>query len=367
MNRKLSKIIVVITLIGLFIPMTQQLFGYIYIRGLDGVIASNKKNSTISWWDRSAQSYIENYSKDSLSLKAPCVRLKNQFEFTFFDKINAHDIYEYDGVFYRYSYYTYNEKNSFVGMEKIQRQVKQLKAFQDKINKDSIPIYVIITPTKLHQYNKQLPWFNQTSSRQTNYIQYKRLLQKAGINVLDADAWFLRDQKKFVAPTQSTGGVHWTLYGGALAMDSLVKRIRKDKKTDFQMVQMEISKAYELYPQDMDAVNLSNLMYPPKDQRLRLIHFPTPKNQKKRIKPVIISDSYFHVIDWTPLHDQIFDPQTSFYYYFNSRKQHDQIIETAVNLKQVSEDIQQSDCIIIITDIMNLEQFGFGFIEKYCN
>ncbi|MCC6702955.1 MAG: hypothetical protein IT221_15595 [Fluviicola sp.] len=367
MKRKLSSIIAVIMLIGLFIPMTQQLFGYISIHGLDGVVAPTKKKNQLSWWDRSAQDYIENYLKDSLSLKPPCVRLKNQFEFTFFDKINSQDIYEHNGIFYRYSYYTYNEKNCFVGMDKIQKQVNQLKALQQQINKDSVPIYVIITPSKLHQYRAQLPWFNKTSSQQTNYIQYKRSLLKAGINVLDVDEWFMRDQDKFVAPTLSKGGVHWTLYGGALAMDSLVKRIRKEKGIDFQTVNMKISKNYQLYAEDMDAVNLSNLMYPPKDERLRLIHFPTPQISKRRIRPVVISDSFFHVIDWTPLHDQIFEPETPFYYYFNSRKQHNQNAETPVDHNQVRKDIQESDCIIIITDIQNLEQFGFGFIEKYCN
>lgn len=365
MKRRLPHIFGFLIVLALFIPMSQQFFGYMYVRELSGETHIDSAKRELSWWNRSIQSYLETYSTDSLSLQPACVRLKNQFEYTFFDKLNAHDIYEYNGIFYRYTYYTSNEVNQFVGMEKIRRQVAALKQFQEKLNPDSIPIYIIIAPTKLHTYAEQLPAFNRANSEKTNYHQYKRLLDEAGIRVIDTDGWFRRDKAKLPAPALSTGGVHWTLYGGALAMDSLVKRVRYDKHIDFQTVEMEISKGYKLYPEDMDAVNLCNLMYPPVDKRLRLIHFPPPAVSKRRIRPVVISDSFFHVIAWTPLHDQIFEPETSFYYYFRTRFPHNGKSTASVNMMQVTEDIRQADCIIFITDIQNLENFGFGFIEKY--
>lgn len=365
MKRRLPHIFGFLIVLALFIPMTQQYFGYMYVRQLEGVTQIDSTKKELSWWDRSLQGYMETYSTDSLSLQPACVRLKNQFEFSLFDKLNARDIFEYDGIFYRYTYYTSNEVNQFVGMEKIRRQVAALKQFQEKLNPDSIPIYIIIAPTKLHAYASQLPSFNRTKSERTNYHQYKRLLHEAGIRVIDTDGWFQRDKAKLKAPALSTGGIHWTLYGSALAMDSLVKRIRHDKQIDFQPVEMKLREAYSLYPQDMDAVNLCNLMYPPTDKRLRVVDFPEPAVRKRHIRPVVISDSFFNAIAWTPLHNQIFDPETPFYYYFRTRYPHDAKPPTTVNVKEVTEDIRKADCIIFITDIQNMENFAFGFIEQY--
>ncbi len=354
----------IIIVIGLLIPMSQQFFGVIYVRPLHGVTSPDTTKISYSWWNRDLQKRLETYATDSLVLHPACVRLRNQFEYTFFDKLNALDIYEHHGIFYRYSYSTYNEANAYVGNEKIQRQVQLLAHYQRLLNQDSIPIYVLITPSKLHFYKAQLPAYNQTNSQLTNVIQYKKALVKAGIRVLDADAWFLEEKQQQSISLFGTGGAHWTLYGGALAFDSLIKRINRDQLTDFQRVTLAVSKEDKIYSEDMDIVGLSNLLFPPEDHQLRLIHFPTPKQLKKRLNPVVISDSYFHVIAWTPLHAQVLDPKTPFYYYFHTRFTQQSSNPKFTN-KTVQQDIKNADCIIIITDIQNMEQFGFGFIEQY--
>jgi len=364
MMKRWPTIFGMIIIIGLLIPISQQLLGFIYIRPLHGVTEPDTTKISYSWWNRDLQKRLDAYATDSLSLHPACVRLRNQFEYTFFDKLNALDIYEHQGIFYRYTHATYNEANAYVGDEKIQRQVHLLAHYQELLHQDRIPIYVLITPSKLHYYKKQLPTYNQTNSQRTNYIQYKKTLEKAGIHVLDADAWFLKEKHKQSIRLFATGGAHWTLFGGTLAMDSLIKRINHDRSTDFQRVTYEVSTENKIYAEDMDIVGLSNLLFPPEDHQLRLIHFPTPKTLKKRLKPVVISDSFFNVVSWTPLHDQVLDPETAFYYYFHTR-----FTQQTTNPKftntLVQQDIQKADCIIIITDIQNMEQFGFGFIEQY--
>ena len=316
-----------------------------------------------SWWDHSLQDYLEDYSSDSLLLHPACVRLRNQLEYAFFDKLNAADIYEHNGIFYRFSSPAYNLASEFVGMEKIRRQVKTLAAWQQKIGKDSVPVYVVIASSKLSYYADELPEYNRTSSERTNYHQYKQQLEGAGINVLDANDWFLREKKNTAIPLMAKGGVHWTLYGGAVMMDSLVNRIRHDKKTDFQQVKMTFSEGYQLYEPDNDAVNLCNLMIKPREQALRVVNFPEPEKPGRKLRAVVISDSFFDVIAWTPLHPQVLDDATPFYYYFKTRICRQGIQEAPVNDAVFARDVEQADCIIIITDVQNLSRFGFGFIE----
>lgn len=364
MKKKRSTYLAVIVVLGILFPMIQQVTGLVYVRPLSGNLPADSTAISNSWWNGDLQRQLERYASDSSALHPACVRLRNQLEFSLFDKLNAQDIYEFNGIFYRYSNPAYNEKNAFVGMEKIRLQTKRLAELNNQWKQQGKRLYVIITPSKLHYYRDQLPEWNKTGSRNTNYIQYKKALLTAGIDVLDADAWFLERKRKGGVPTMAKGGVHWTLYGGALALDSLIKRHNNDQKTDYQRVKMDIEPRDKIYPEDVDAVNLSNLLYPPQEKGLKLIHFPAPEQPKQRLRPVVISDSYFHVIAWTPLHAQVLDPETPFYYYYHTRFSAADPGGKKFTQSQVVTDISAADCIIIITDIQNLEQFGFGFIES---
>jgi hypothetical protein len=360
--KRLPGIFGAIVILLLLLPAVQKLTGIVYVRPLNGVTLQDTTQLSWSWWNRDLQRRLEKQATDSFSLQPACVRLRNQFEFTFFDKLNAQDIYESNGVFFRYTFANYNEDDAFIGETRINRAVAALARFQDSVRQDVIPVYVVIAPSKLHYYRAQLPWVNRTKTERTNYLYYKRALEKAGIRVLDTDAWFLRDKPRHTVSVLSKGGAHWTLYGGALAFDSLIRRISADKRTDFQQVNMEISQENRIYPEDMDIAGLCNLISEPTDPSLRLAHFPPAKQPKRRLRPVVISDSFFHVISWTPLHPQVLDPETPFYYYYHTR-----FTQSGANRsftrQQVLDDISKADCIIILTDIQNMERFGFGFIE----
>ncbi|HLP56360.1 MAG TPA: hypothetical protein VK151_15090 [Fluviicola sp.] len=365
MKKKRSTYFAVILVLGLLFPMVQQLTGLVYVRPLSGNIPADSTQVSQSWWNGGLQKQLESYARDSSKLHPACVRLRNQIEFSLFDKLNAQDIYEFNGIFYRYANPAYNEKSAFVGMEKIRRQTRQLAVLEKQWHSEGRQLYVIITPSKLHYYRDQLPEWNKSNTRNTNYIQYKKALLNAGINVLDADAWFLDRKRKGGIPTMAKGGVHWTLYGGAIALDSLIRRHNRSQETDFQRVTMEIDSGDKIYPEDVDAINLCNLLYPPQENGLKLIHFPAPANPKQRIRPVVISDSYFNVIAWTPLHVQVLDPETPFYYYYHTRYTVADPGGKKFTKQQVETDISKANCVIIITDIQNLEQFGFGFIEQF--
>ena len=364
MKTKRSTYLAVVVVLGLLFPMIQQMTRLVYVRPLSGAIPADSTHISYSWWNGDLQQRLENYASDSLALHPASVRLRNQLEFSLFDKLNAQDIYEFNGIFYRFPYAGFNEENAFVGMGKIQRQTQQLASLNRQWLKQGKRLYVVITPSKLHYYRDELLFWNKTDSDNTNYKRYKEALIKAGIEVLDADAWFLERKRKAGIPTMAKGGVHWTLYGGAIAIDSLIKRFNNDQKTDYQRVNMEIERSDKIYPEDVDGINLCNLLYPPHEKGLKLIHFPAPDQTRQRLRPIVISDSYFHVIAWTPLHAQVLDPETPFYYYYNTRFSAANPEGKEFTQQQVAADIKAADCVIIFTDIQNLEQFGFGFIES---
>ena len=146
-------------------------------------------------------------------------------------------------------------------------------------------------------------------------------------------------------------------------MDSLIRRIGSEKQTAFQQVEMTISEKYQLYEPDNDGLNLANLMFPAKEEALRVVYFPEPAQPKQRLRPLVISDSFFNVVDWTPLHPQVLDPATPFYYYFKTRFSHSEVTQRGISDAVFANDLEHADCVILITDIQNMHQFGFGLIE----
>lgn len=361
MQRRLPTYLAIVLLLGLSFPLLQQVTGLIYIRPLSGEVPADSSKIDHSWWSGGLQKTIEQRCTDSLRLRPACIRLRNQLEFSLTGKINAQDIYHYNGEFYRFPYINYSETAEFVGYEKVERQVRALKALERRLGKR---VYVIIAPTKLHYSKEALPAFNRTHSKRTNYHVYKQLLAREGIAVMDADQWFVEQKRTgHRPPLMAKAGVHWTLYGGALAMDSLLKRCSNDSKIAYQRVQMQFDPGDKIYPEDVDATNLANLFFPPMENGLKLVHFPQPEQPKRRLLPLVVSDSYFNVISWTPLHDQVLDPQTAFYYYFHTRFDRANPAGKPIDRQQLNEDIRKADCILLISDVQNLSRFGFGFIE----
>lgn len=351
-----------ICMLGISAPMIIQWGDFMTVKGLEGSINADTTKLSFSWWSSDLQKRLENEATDSLLLFPACVRTRNQFEYSVFDKLNAQDIYESDGIFYRYVRPDYNERDEFLGEQKIAEHVAKLLLIQKQLNK---PIYVVITPNKMRFYPESLPEINQIHSDSNNYSWYKKLLHEAGIKVLDSHEWHYRNKKKHTIPIMSKQGVHWTLYGAAITMDSLVRRISKDMHVDYQRVTMEIGRGDEIYAPDIDLAVLSNLVFCPADKRLKNVYFPLREKMKPRLKPVIIGDSFFNAIQWTAMHQQLFEPETPFYYYFNTRFTMTPFSEMARDWKVVSSDIDKSECIIILTDIQNMSQFGFGFIENF--
>lgn len=362
MQRRLPLYLSILLLLGLSFPMLQELTGMAYIPPLRGIVLRDSTQTDHSWWTRGLQKDLETASTDSLSMRPGCIRLRNQLEYSLTGKLNAQDIYAYDNDFYRMTYINFAEDQEFEGYKKIERQAKQLKALQERTGK---PVYVIIAPTKLHYSIDKLPAYNKTNSRKTNYYAYKKALLKKGIAVLDADQWFVNEKRKGHRPKlMANGGVHWTLYGGALALDSLIKRCSNDLKMNYQRVQMQFDPSDNVYPGDLDAVDLSNLLFPPKEKGLKLVHFPPVQQPKKRLYPLVVSDSYFNIISWTPLHDQVLDEKTPFYYYFQTRFDRSDSVGKPIDLKELKADLRNADCILIICNVQNLSQFGYGFIEE---
>lgn len=327
---------------------------------LSGVVAKKPAVGN-NWWSGTWQQQMEQNFRDSSKLAPLSIHVKNQLEFSLFNKINAGDLYHHGGVFFRYTYARYNETHDFVGLDTIKHRVQLLKQFQEETKK---PVYVLIAPNKMRFFQEKLPDVNRIHSNQTNYYQYKKELQKAGIPLLDAQSWLFGIKNQLPHPVFARQGVHWTEYAAGLAFDSLIKRVSKDQHTSFQRLKPSWKPKGNFFAEDIDLANLCNLIFTPIDPNLISATYPTKNVKKKKLRIMLLSDSFFHVVSWSGMDRQILDSNSTFYFYYHTRFDQ-QFNFNKVNHNQIKKDLEGIDCLILLSDIQNLSNFGFGFLDDY--
>ena len=182
------------------------------------------------------------------------------------------------------------------------------------------------------------------------------------MHCIDFNQWFMELKGTEEAPLMGSGGVHWSRYGSTLAMDSLVNYINTVTGKDFVRPNWTFDEEYEVCYHDNDAVKVSNLLFPPFDKELKGIEF-TANNEHDKIKALIISDSFFDVISIYGLRDNVFTSDTKYDYYYGTQIGiPDQ--NQRLTLADFKAYIWSVDCIIIMSDIVNMENYSWGFIEE---
>ncbi len=311
-------------------------------------------------WNAGYQRNIDKYLEENVYGKSVLTKLRNQIQFKLFGKINAKDIYAFDGIFYRFYSPVFNEEGNFIGKQKVDLIADSLAQLQQQIGAN-IPILHVFGPEKSHYFTKELPSRFKTKSDSTNLKQFKKVFQQKGFHVLDFDAYFR--SKKFDYPIFGKAGIHWTNYASAHAFDSIVAYLNQLKQTSFDRIEIEKGASTPLDPLDQDLGYLCNFIQIPSDPALFAYRLKPKRNTGKKVKALIIADSYFHTCAWTPLKPLLFDEKSNFEYYFNTRYSGvNQGVKTDVH--KIAQEMPHYDCIIYLHGVINLENYGFKSISK---
>lgn len=349
------------------IPLLFQFIKIKQFTPLNGVQNSKSEqiydslNGHLNFSDRSFQSCAENQLEEKLNMKSPLVRLRNQYEYSLFNKINAQQIYQYNNQLFRFYVPDYNEGTLFLGEKVIHKKIEKLKYIQNYIDENH-PIITIIAPSKTYFYSELLPKKNTIQTENSNYKRIQNELIQNNLLTIDFNRWFLKIKNKKEAPLFGKGGIHWTIYGATLAMDSLVSFMNTKFDANYHKPEWSLSKKYNFFYNDQDLAQLLNVFKAPNDLSVRNPLFKVSKKKTRKIKALIISDSFFDVVSITDLRNQVFTSDSEFLYYFNTRKDPTNNNQT-IDKSKLLDKLKTVDCVILMNDIVNMENFGWGFIE----
>ena len=217
------KIIFVGNLLVLFaLPLAQMKFDFIETVGLNNVRIP-RKPPEFSWQsltDGSFQKSLDNWFKRNTGLWGILVRTENQINYSLFKlasvSYRSTVVMGNDAALFQRLYVDdLNRRRRFAPFA-LERHVRKMKLLQDHLAENNKLFLYLITPNKVSVHPELLPdsyRVPETAGKKRNYDHMLALLEKHGVNYLDAHQLVIDRAPDFEYPLFSYAGSHWNSIG----------------------------------------------------------------------------------------------------------------------------------------------------------
>lgn len=351
----------------------EQQFGLIKLKPLDGVKELARKPRLIlaNVSTGAYQDSLNNYLNENVGFRPGLIRQLNKLQFDLFNVTKAPGVViGKNGILFIESYINNYIGINFVGKTKADELIRKTKQLQDSLEKNGVDLCVVFAPGKATYYSEYIPdYYLARKKDTTNYSYYSTNFIKNRINFIDFNKYYKDKKESFTYPIYPEYGTHWTSYGAALAVDSIIKYIEQKKKIDLpDFAYSDVSLRDSLNERDYDIGILLNL---PKT----LAHKPMPYpkysyNEENKVKPdvLVVGDSYW----WCMVGDDI--PQHLFkedaYWFYNKDIYIHNVKIGDVSAVSFAKELAKRDVIILMATEATYDLFPYGFISKayeiYC-
>lgn len=370
MNRMVKIFIVITGSLLLILPLVQYHFKLFEEKKLYGSYSiTEAPDLTLdTWLDFSFQDQFDKYIRDHIGFRNFFIRLHNQLQFTLFQKTTAKDVeigrkgYLYEGGYIR-DYLGLN----FIGYEKIEQRVNELKEVQQEIIAGNSAFVIVFAPGKASFFPEYLPNKYDTIVKTiSNYEMYVEQCKKQGIHHIDFNSYFTDLKTQISYELFPKGGIHWGQYGVTVAYDTISQYI--EKVFNVPMVDFNFSEVYypdTLRQKDKDISAGMNLLfeYPAYKMPEPIIKMDDT-SEFKRPSVLIVGDSFGSRLMESPLTNDLFSHSELWYYNRGIVPVRSRNIYEVKHLN-VQEEIKKFDIIILVASETNMYKFDFGFSKTY--
>ena len=368
MESKLNKRLFIFMLILLVFPLVQYLYPTIRIAKLKGAIIEPKEVvlNFENWNSGAFQDLSEEFIKAKNGLRTLWVRVYNQWNYSVNNIINPAFIVKGENDYlYTTGYIQSYLGENYLGDEKIDQIVKDLEVIRDTLLTKGCELIIAFAPSKAWYLPENIPLKYDLSTKQvSNYEYYSESVKRSAIPHIDFNKLFMNMKDTTQYPLYPKGGIHWSIYGGVVAADSISKLMAATRSVapiDYHIESTELTDKCKYT--DADICEAMNLYY--WDGQHDVMAYPTIdfRNHTDLPKPKVISisDSYYWTFIYTKVHEKAFAEGSQYWYYYKSiygdgKKRG---IET-VDLRTAFDD---TDFVLLLATEETLDRFPFGFIE----
>jgi len=361
------KNLILIGLVGLlFAPLIESTTKIKYVKKLEGAVWEKDtvpKFTFKNWFNGDFQRQQEVLVSDSFGFRNIFVRINNQVDFSLFSKAHAKDVViGKDNYLYDKHYINGYLGTDFIGSDSVSNVVARLKFINDTLSKLNKTLILVIAPNKAAYYPEYIPDSFKTRNSTTTYGEFVKQLKQADLKYIDFNSYFIAQKNKSKYLLMPKNGTHWSMYGAAIAGDSILHYIEKVRNIKMPELSLTYTTPGKDSLFDIDIENAMNLLFNLSGPSME---YPRYKyiNASTNIKPnvLIVGDSYYWGLDAAINLKNCFTDRSDFWYYFK-KLEHKNLTQQDVKEKIAGEDI-----VIILATAHNWGDIGWGFIETTYN
>ncbi len=365
-SHNLKKLLLIIILGVMFLPMCQSNLEYFELEPLKGDVSYPEKPhlKDDSWWDGDFQEMQNDYLNSFFGFRELAVRLNHQLYFSLFKKPKAKSVViGKENYLFEQSYIDAYKGTDYVGDDSITNTLTRLSFINDTLEKLGKKLIVVFAPSKARFFPEYLPNNSKSPHAKTNYKMLSTNAKAKHLNIIDFNSWFISQKNKSKYPLFPQHGIHWSTYGTALAMDSLIKKMENLKNIDIPSIIINNIKIGIPKGVDIDIEEGMNLLEHLRGYQLAYPEL-TQEDTLNKIKPkvLVISDSFYWGMYMLGIANCF---QKDHFWYYNKQvypeSSKEELLVESLNFK---EEIDNHDIFVIMSTEATLRKFSWGFIEK---
>ncbi len=354
-------------LLVLFLPMLQNVLHLLektYPLKGDVQLAGDMDFEKHKWFNAEYQEQKEKYVNDNFGFRSLFVRLNNQIAYSLFHKPKAKGvIIGKENYLYEESYINAYTGKDYLGDDSIQHTINRLTFINDTLKKLNKHLVIVFAAGKASFYPEFIPDKYLPILEKTNYKSLSSGCNKAQLNVIDFNKWFVENKKTSPYPLYPQQGVHWSTYGTALAADSLIKKIETLQHIHAPHLLFKGVTMQQAHDVDYDIADGMNLLFKIKGFDVAYPNMLTiDATNKVKPKVLVISDSFY----WGMYNLGIANCfQGDHFWYYNKQVYPESFTkETFAEDQDLKTTIDSHDVIVIMATEATLRKISWGFIER---
>jgi hypothetical protein len=369
-----KKIIFGLLLVVLSLPLLQRvthLFNERCVLNGAFVKPDKPKFSLDSLSTSDFQKQTENYENYNFGFRAFLIKLKNSIDYFLYKDISVSDQLEGKNG-YIYSWGSIEGTitgNRYNGKEKNDATISGITLVKNEIEKKGGHFLVVFAPSKESVYPENIPArYNGAIRKHSDHEELAEGFKKNNVPFLDFTPYFQMLHKKSSDPLFTKTGFHWSVFGAAIAQDSLISYIQHiygEPMVTYERKGIEQSDTAR-FP-DADFEGPMNLLFSLQD---RLYIYPklelVPSTlSRRRPKVIVIGDSFFSNIKELGQLKYVFSADSKFWYYFKNSTLMGDDNETQMKDVDVVTDLESADFVILFGSLSTLNNFPYGITDYY--
>ena len=377
-NILLKRLLLGFLLALVLVPVIQARFHFFEEANLAGAFTV-APHPNLTWEglrDNSYQPAFEQYLEDRIGFRPYLIRLRNQLSFSLFRVARSSDIVvgEHDVLFQPGPIESYLG-HDLLAEDEVRFRVRRLRAVQRELGQRGVQLLFVMAPSKARFQPEDLPARWQVApGTVTNYDLYLRALQADTVTMLNLVPLLAQWKKTAPYPLFARAGTHWSGYGAALAVDTLLRRLEQLGGVHFPTVRtlgkpLVVRTTDLLQGNDNDLAKPLNLLQAVENtpHAYPQLAFEAPQPGQTRPSALFVSDSFiWGFTQFNSYIPSLFSDDTRIWYYGNNVYRPDKPFTPDgpqvryLNYRQI---IESRRFIVLMTTEHNLVKREFDFTD----